>query len=231
MSKKKLMVLDSDSQFVGSLTAALSKTYDVQGEKDTAAAIDTIRSCKADVILVNFAVGVDGCFSVIREAKKWAVPSIVVTHLSTEEMAIEALNSGASFYIKKPVHLEDLTKAVNRIAGNPNAEMDPIERVRFYLLENYMKDISVNELSDSVGIRRQKIFYHFKKRYGKGIKSYLRDIRMQKAQELLETSDLAIYRIARAVGYNHFGYFCREFKRLYHLTPKETRRGRYREAS
>ncbi len=146
-------------------------------------------------------------------------------------MAIEALNAGASYYIKKPVRLEDLTKAVGKVTGNPAAELDPIDRVRFFLLENYMKDISVNDLSDSVGIRRQKIFYHFKKRYGKGIKSYLRDIRMQKAQELLETSDLAIYRIAKAVGYNHFGYFCREFKRLYHLTPKEIRRGRYRAAS
>ena len=159
------------------------------------------------------------------------VPSIVVTHLSTEETAIEALNAGASYYIKKPVRLEDLTKVVGKVTGNPAAELDPIDRVRFFLLENYMKDISVNDLSDSVGIRRQKIFYHFKKRYGKGIKSYLRDIRMQKAQELLETSDLAIYRIAKAVGYNHFGYFCREFKRLYHLTPKEIRRGRYRAAS
>jgi AraC-like DNA-binding protein len=231
MLKKRLMVLDNDAQFIGALTAALAKTYDVWAEKDVGAAVETIRSCKADVILVNFAVGIDECFSVIREGKKWGIPSIVVTHLSTEETAIEALNSGASYYVKKPARLEDLTKAVNRVAGNPNADMDPIERVRFYLLENYMGDISVNELSDSVGIRRQKIFYHFKKRYGKGIKSYLRDIRMQKALELLETSDLAIHRIAKAVGYNHFGYFCREFKRLYHLTPKETRKGRYREAS
>ncbi len=231
MNKKRLMVLDNDSQFVGSLNTALGKTYDVLWVKEVAAAVQTIHSCEADVILVNFAVGVEGGFSVIREAKKWAIPSVVVTHLSTEEMAIEALNSGVSYYIKKPVLLEDLAKAVNRVAGIPSADMDTIERVRFFIVENYMKDISVNDLSDSVGIRRQKIFYHFKKRYGKGIKSYLRDIRMQKAQELLETTDLAIYRIAKAVGYNHFGYFCREFKRLYHLTPKEIRRGRYQQAS
>lgn len=231
MIKKRLMAFDNDSQFVSSLNNALTKTYDVLWIKEMDDALTTIRSCKTDVVLVNFAVGVDGSFSVIRESKKWGIPSIVVTHLSTEEMAIEALNSGASYYIKMPVRLEDLTKAVGRVTGTPNSEMDPIDRVRFFLLENYMKDISVNDLSESVGIRRQKIFYHFKKRYGKGIKSYLRDIRMQKAQELLETSDLAIYRIAKAVGYNHFGYFCREFKRLYHLTPKEIRRSRYRAAS
>lgn len=231
MMNKRLMVFDNDSQFVSSLNSALAKAYEVTWAKEVDDALDTIRSCKADVALVNFAVGVDESFSVIRESKKWGVPSIVVTHLSTEDMAIEALNSGASYYLKKPVHLEDLARAMARVTGNPGTEMDPIDRVRFFLLENYMKDISVNDLSDSVGIRRQKIFYHFKKRYGKGIKSYLRDIRMQKAQELLETSNLAIYRIAKAVGYNHFGYFCREFKRLYHVTPKEIRRAHYRAAS
>lgn len=231
MIKKRLMVFDNDSQFVSSLTSALTKTYDVAWSKEVDGVLDAIRSCKADVVLVNFAVGVEESFSVIRESKKWGVPSIVVTHLSTEEMAIDALNTGASFYLKKPVRLEDLTNAIARVTGNPNTEMDPIDRVRYFLLENYMKDISVNDLSDSVGIRRQKIFYHFKKRYGKGIKAYLRDIRMQKAQELLETSNLAIYRIAKAVGYNHFGYFCREFKRVYHLTPKEIRRAHYRVAS
>jgi AraC-like DNA-binding protein len=231
MKKKRAMVFDNDPQFVSSLTSALSKSHDVLWIKDVSDALDSIRSCKTDVVLVNFAVGVDGSFTVIRESKKWGIPSIVVTHLSTEDMAIEALNAGASYYIKKPVHLEDLTAAVGKVTGNPSAELDPIDRVRFFLLENYMKDISVNDLSDSVGIRRQKIFYHFKKRYGKGIKSYLRDIRMQKAEELLETSDLAIYRIAKAVGYNHFGYFCREFKRLHNVTPKEIRRARYRHAS
>ncbi len=231
MISKRLMVFDNDSQFVSSLISALGKAYEVAWTKEAVGALDTIRSCKADVALVNFAVGAEESFSVIRESKKWGVPSIVVTHLSTEEMAIEALNAGAAYYLKKPVHLEDLTAAIARVTGNPNTEMDPIDRVRFFLLENYMKDISVNDLSDSVGIRRQKIFYHFKKRYGKGIKSYLRDIRMQKAQELLETSNLAIYRIAKAVGYNHFGYFCREFKRVYHFTPKEIRKAHHRLAS
>lgn len=228
---KRLTVFDNDPQFVSSLNSAMTKTYEVLWTKDVNDALDNIRSCKTDVVLVNFAVGVDESFSVIRESKKWGVPSIVVTHLSTEEMAINALNAGASYYIKKPVRLEDLTGAVARVTGNPDTEMDPIDRVRYFLLENYMKDISVNDLSEAVGIRRQKIFYHFKKRYGKGIKSYLRDIRMQKAQELLETSNLPIFRIAKAVGYNHFGYFCREFKRLYHLTPKEIRRAHYRAAS
>jgi YesN/AraC family two-component response regulator len=228
---KRITVFDSDHQFVSSLNSALAKSFEVSWTRGVDEALDTIRSCKTDVVLVNLAVGVEESFSVIRESKKWGVPSIVVTHLSTEETAIEALNSGASYYIKKPVRLEDLTSAVARVTGNPNTEIDPIDRVRFFLLENYMKDISVNDLSEAVGIRRQKIFYHFKKRYGKGIKSYLRDIRMQKAQELLSTSNLAIYRIAKAVGYNHFGYFCREFKRLYHLTPKEIRRAHYRAAS
>src|SRR4030042_518442 len=134
MISKRLMVFDNDSQFVSSLISALGKAYEVAWAKEAVGALDTIRSCKADVALVNFAVGAEESFSVIRESKKWGVPSIVVTHLSTEAMAIEALNAGAAYYLKKPVHLEHLPAAIARVPGNPNPEMTPIDRVRFFLL-------------------------------------------------------------------------------------------------
>jgi len=102
--------------------------------------------------------------------------------------------------------------------------MDPIEKVRFYLLENYMNKIRINDLCTAAMISRQKLFYHFKKRYGKGIKSFLRDIKMEKSKNLLVKSNLPVYKIAKAVGYNHFGYFCREFKKTFGITPSEMRK-------
>lgn len=224
MTRKRLLVCDNNDQFVKSLDSAVGNKYDLLWIKDSINAIDTIRSLKTDVIVINLSLDGDGCISVIKEAKKWAIPTIAVAPDSSEDLAIEALNSGASYYIKEPIKLEDITNAVNMISGDPKVEMDPIEKVRFYLLENYMNRIQVNDLCDAVDISRQKLFYHFKKRYGKGIKSFLREIKMDKARELLMHSQLPVHKIAEAVGYNHFGYFCREFKKNFDITSTEMRR-------
>jgi AraC-like DNA-binding protein len=222
--KKRLLVYDDNSQFVSSLDSAVGNKFDLSWIQNSANAIESIRSLKTDVIVINLSLNGESCIGVIKEAKKWAIPTIAVAPDSTEELAIRALNSGASYYIKDPIKLEEITNAVNMISGDPQLDIDPIERVRFYLLENYMNKIRVNDLCEAADISRQKLFYHFKKRYGKGIKSFLREIKMNKAKELLITSNLPVYKIAKAVGYNHFGYFCREFKKNFGITPSEMRK-------
>jgi AraC-like DNA-binding protein len=224
MEKKRLLVCDDNAQFVGSINSAMGTKFDMSWMQNPINALDSIRSLKADIVIINLSLKGDGCISVIKEAKKWSIPTIAIAPSSTEELAIEALNSGASYYIKDPIDLEELTTAVGKISGDPSIEMDPIEKVRFYLLENYMNKIRINDLCTAAKISRQKLFYHFKKRYGKGIKSFLRGIKMEKSQDLLVRSNLPVYKIAKAVGYNHFGYFCREFKKNFGVTPSEMRK-------
>jgi AraC-like DNA-binding protein len=223
MPKRKLLIYDDDINFVRLLTFAMDETYETLWMLNYSEITEKIKSGGVDIMLINPSLGKDESFMLVREGKKWAVPSIIVTGESSEEIAIEALNSGASYFVKKPVSLEDIIKIINKIAGIVETEIDPVDRVRFFLLENYMNKININELCKTAHISRQKLFYSFKRRYNKSVLAFLKDLRMEKARELLILSDLTVTNISKAVGYKYIGYFCREFKRYYKKTPTQMR--------
>jgi AraC-like DNA-binding protein len=222
MTKKKVLFFENDMSLVNSLMLSIGEQYEFLLISRLTDAQEKVRSGNADIIIINPAVA-DEPFSLIRQAKKWAIPNIVITHQSSEKLAIRSLNAGASHYLKKPVSLEDMIHTVKKVAGEPETQLDSIEKIRYFLCENYMNKIYIKDLCTVVKTSRQKLFYHFKKRYKKGVLAYLRDIRMKRALELLITSDLHVSDISQAVGYKHVGYFCREFKKYYKKTPTEMR--------
>lgn len=58
---------------------------------------------------------------------------------------------------------------------------------------------------------------------GKTFQEHLLDSRFQKAQSLLEETDVPVEDIAASVGYENFSFFYRKFKQLYNVTPREYR--------
>ena len=49
--------------------------------------------------------------------------------------------------------------------------------------------------------------------------NYLTEVRIRKAGELMETTDLKIYEISQSVGYNSVEHFTRVFKKLCGVSP------------
>ncbi|MBP3742789.1 MAG: helix-turn-helix transcriptional regulator, partial [Treponema sp.] len=54
--------------------------------------------------------------------------------------------------------------------------------------------------------------------------NFVSDKRLEKARQLLESTDLSIKEITAEVGYNDQNYFSRIFKNKYGLSPKEYRK-------
>jgi two-component system, response regulator YesN len=63
----------------------------------------------------------------------------------------------------------------------------------------------------------------FKNITGRNFSDYLSEIRMNKAKELLEKTQLTVYDIAISVGYGDPQYFHRVFKKYFGVTPNEYR--------
>ncbi len=63
----------------------------------------------------------------------------------------------------------------------------------------------------------------FKETVGISPKGYITSLRLEHAKRLLETTDLAINRIAEASGTDDANYFTRLFKKRFGMTPKELR--------
>ena len=88
---------------------------------------------------------------------------------------------------------------------------------------NLHRELTLDELSQSVGLSRSHIFYLFKTETLPPPMQYLKALRMLTACELLRTTDLTIKQVMLEVGIRDESHFVRDFKREYGMTPKQYR--------
>jgi YesN/AraC family two-component response regulator len=64
----------------------------------------------------------------------------------------------------------------------------------------------------------------FKKVMGITFSEYVTGLRMKKAVQLLDNSDLSIEKVAIETGYSDYYYFNNVFKKYYNITPSKYRK-------
>lgn len=96
-----------------------------------------------------------------------------------------------------------------------------VEEVKAYIQAHYAEKLNLQELADQVAISRNYFAQLFKQETGITIWSYLVQLRMNKARELLLSTDNKIYEISSEVGYDNSVHFSQLFKEHYGLTPAE----------
>ncbi len=94
-----------------------------------------------------------------------------------------------------------------------------LSQIKAYVNCNYHREISLDEISGYVGMNRTAFCSFFKQHTGQTFVGYLNGIRLSRAKELLQSSDLTIIQVCSAVGISDAPYFCRLFKRAYGMTP------------
>lgn len=98
-----------------------------------------------------------------------------------------------------------------------------------YIDANYpCEDISLNRVAKEVNISPNYLSAVFSQEMGTTFVEYLTAKRMEKARELLRTSDLRSGEIAVAVGYKDSHYFSFLFKKTQGCTPRDYRSGKGR---
>ena len=119
-------------------------------------------------------------------------------------------------YLKKVIELRDSTSAkkYSKLLGNAVKYID----------ENYAnEDISLNKVAANVNISPNHFSSIFSQEMGKTFIEYLIGKRMEKAKELLMTTDMRSSEIAYTVGYKDPHYFSYTFKKTQGMTTREFR--------
>ena len=95
-----------------------------------------------------------------------------------------------------------------------------IESMCDFLEENYMKNITLNDLSNLTGLSKYYLLRSFTKQKGISPYSYLETIRIDKAKNLLKQGILPID-VALQTGFTDQSHFSHFFKKFIGLTPKQ----------
>lgn len=96
-------------------------------------------------------------------------------------------------------------------------------RAKNFIHEYYFKHITLEEIARYLKVTPEYLGTQFKKELGINFSTYLKNYRIQKAKELLITTDLKFYEISKKVGYNDIKYFSRIFKEVTGKTSADFR--------
>ena len=105
-----------------------------------------------------------------------------------------------------------------------NSQKVIAEDMHRQLTENYSERNTAAMFAEKYSLSDTTVKNYFKNVYGYGFKEYQIKIRMEKAAELLETTDKKQVEIAMSVGYATQAKFISAFKNYYRMTPSEYRR-------
>lgn len=93
------------------------------------------------------------------------------------------------------------------------------KEIEAYIQDNYVRDLSLDDLSEYFKISKAYVNRLLKNLTGKSFLETLTDIRMSKAKALILESNYKVGEVAEMVGYHDFSYFARVFKKKYGTTP------------
>ena len=98
-----------------------------------------------------------------------------------------------------------------------------IQEAKEFIEKNYSKDIGLDEISRHVYLSPSYFSRLFKQEMDVNFTEYIRQLRVNKAIELMSQIQYKIYDISRLVGYTNIRYFYKVFKQITGYTPSEYR--------
>ena len=111
-----------------------------------------------------------------------------------------------------------MLEEINQLKGNKHYKI--IEKMQEYVKQNYMNiNMSVESLADIAGYAPYYFSKIFREITGLNVTDYIRNIRINKAKELLGTDSFKINEIYSLIGFTSISHFYSIFKKDVGLTP------------
>jgi two-component system response regulator AtoC len=129
MNKPMLLIVDDEKPTREGLRAALEDRYDVYIAEDAAAAMTLLEQEHFDVLLTDFRLPNEDGMKLIARAKSLSKPPICIlmTAYGSEEVAVQAMKSGADDYIAKGrMQIDELEMRIARAMKGQTLEKENV---------------------------------------------------------------------------------------------------------
>ncbi len=235
----KLLIVDDEKiireGLLGSDWASIG-VHSIQVAENGLEALQIINTFHPQVVLADVQMpGLSGV-ELAKELQGSATHVILLSGYSDFSYAQSAVRYGVFDYLLKPSSPAEILNVVARClegcVPQPdieqpiqyNANNKDMDDIMKYLYQNYMTDISLQSISDHVHLSSAYVSKLVKKETGYNFSRILSSIRMIKAAELLQKTELKVYMICQKIGIHDQRYFSQQFQKMYGKTPMEYRK-------
>lgn len=144
--------------------------------------------------------------------------------LSRKKKLLDDYHS-ASFYRKDQILEKLLSGEYDETEEEKGQERNAVQMAVRLIEEHFTENISVEWVAEQLYFSAGYLSAIFKKETGQSVLQYITRCRLQKAEELLRSTNKKIADISREVGYDNPSYFGLIFKKTFGITPLQMRQG------
>lgn len=242
-----LLIVDDNEDFCEFITGLFIDNYNIVTANDGEEGLCIVLDQLPEIILCDVMMpkmdGYEFCRQVKGDIRTSHIPIILLTAKSSEENRYSGIEAGADDYIAKPFNIDMLTLKIAKIiekqkklqsSFKKKIDVAPSDIEITSMDEKFVQkaiaiveqnignaDFLVEDLCKEMGMSR---VYFYKKTLAltdKTPSEFIRFIRLKRAADLLEKSQMFVNEIAFQVGFNDPKYFRKYFKEEFGVTPNE----------
>lgn len=245
-----ILVVEDNVELRDFLTSVLRYRYVVFEAENGKKALEILPDITPDLIISDIMMpemnGLELSKAIKEDISFSHIPLVLLTAKDDIDSKLEAMEYGVDDYITKPFssaylearienllklrkQLQDfyrssLTSGVISLAKPQVTSQDDlfIKRIMAYIEENMDdSDLSIDGIASHMGLGRSTMFKKLKSLTGLAPVDFIKEIRIQRAAQYIETGEFNVSEVAYKVGIIYPRYFSKCFKDKYGMTPSE----------
>lgn len=241
-----LIVEDNEEirSFVRGIFEAKYKVYEAgNGWQALDLALEKIPDIIISDIMMPEMDGLSLCTRLKKDERTSHIPIILLTARTDAVFKVEGYSSGADAYVTKPFNAEVLSAQVAALLESrqklkkhygKKITLEPSDIEITSLDEKFIKkairvveenlqnaDFTTQFLAQETAMSQSTLYRKIKALTGKSVNAFIRDVRLKRAAQLLQASQLNVSEVAYRVGFGDVKYFRKCFREQFGKTPTE----------
>lgn len=244
-----ILIVEDNVELRNYLKNELKKEYKVLVAENGQVGLELALQKLPDLILTDVIMpvmnGLELCKNIKADLKTSHIPLMMLSAKALVKDRLEGIDSGADMYLSKPFDMDILRSSLVQLINSrqimfnkfyngitPKAkektttlDNDFIKTVLNYINENISEtELSVEDLASKVFLSRSQLYRKIKTLTGVSVNEFIRNVRLEKAKELIELGNDNITEISYKVGFSSPSYFTKCYKDKYGYLPTHNKK-------
>ncbi len=245
-SAPQILIVEDSADMRSYIRDELRLTYRVVCAANGRQGVALAKKMMPDLIISDIMMpemdGIELCKRIKSDEITSHIPVILLTARSSEDIKVEGLKTGADDYVTKPFNLRTLSVRISNLLESrkklrerfsKEIKLQPgditITSVDENFLQRAIKIVEDNISNDQfdviifsaqIGMSRSQLFRKLKALTCQTPQEFIRTIRLKRAAQLLEESQMTVTEICYEVEFSYPSHFAQHFRAQFGISPK-----------
>lgn len=243
-----VLIVEDNNELRTYLQNELKATYKVIAAENGKKGYELALSKLPDIIITDVIMpemnGLELCKNIKSNIKISHIPIMMLSAKAMVSHKLEGIDSGADIYLSKPFDMDILKSSLSQLIksrqlifnnlytgiikeGTQNTttvDLKFIQKILLIINDNISNsELNVDFLASKIFLSRSQLYRKIKTLTGVSVNEFIRNVRLEKAKNMIDEGDDNINEISYKVGFTSPSYFTKCFKIKYGHVPTQSK--------